>query len=94
MILKDIHLIGSRLEELFRFMRQNTSLDNFALEGCLCEYKDDMQFEQHKDPGENQLHLIPRESSVKAKRRLADFVTKKSDRYPFYMLRNGYTSLI
>jgi len=39
MILKDIRLIGSRLEELFRFMRQNMSLDSFVLEGYLCEYK-------------------------------------------------------
>jgi hypothetical protein len=51
-ILKDTRLLGSRLEELFRFMRENLSLGNLGLEGRLCEFKDDLKLEPYKDSEE------------------------------------------
>jgi hypothetical protein len=89
-ILKDTRLHGSHLEELFRFMRENVSLGNLGLEGRLCEFKDGLKLEPYKGSEELELTLVPWESGIQAKRSIVDFVTRKSDHYPHYVLRSGY----
>jgi hypothetical protein len=57
--LEDTRLLGSRLEELFRSMRENISLGNLGLEGRPCEFKDDLKLEPYKDSEELELTLVP-----------------------------------
>jgi len=49
--LKRTGLHGCRLEELLRFMRENMSIENVALEGYLAEYQADPALEPYDDPG-------------------------------------------
>jgi hypothetical protein len=70
-------------------MRENMSIENVALEGYLAEYKADPALEPYDDPGDLELTLELRERCDHAKRSIANFVTRRSDRYPIYILQNG-----
>jgi hypothetical protein len=77
--LKRTSLHGCRLEELFRFMCENMSIGNVALEGYLAEYKADPALEPYDDPGDLELTLELRERGDLAKRSITNFITRRSD---------------